>query len=65
MKYEVKSKKDKKTVVAYTESPVCIGSLDEQRSLLAAGYKIVFSGTQKEYDKLQKKLDKHVTVRIE
>lgn len=65
MLYEVKSKRDGKTVVAYTESLNCIGDLDEQKSILNAGYKISFSGTQKEYNQVRAKLDKRVAIYID
>lgn len=64
MRYEVKSNQDSKKIVAWTEDPACIDDIDIQKAMVAAGYKIVFSGTQQEYEKVKKDLDKHVNVKV-
>lgn len=67
LRYEVLSpsrQKDKYHIGLYTESPVCIDSLDMQKELIRAGHKINFTGTEAEYQKVKSKLFSKVKVTV-
>ena len=48
----------------HTEYPECIDPLSEQEAMLSGANKIIFKGTEKEYEAVKKKLAAKVKVTI-
>lgn len=64
MHYEIRSNRDG-AVLAWTDAPSCIDPLDIQSDIIDAGYKILFSGTQEEYETVANQLERRVLVSVD